>query len=284
NSLGRVKEKRIFDMVLSVGTGFFVNSGNRVNPETNINGKYNTFAPSINLGLLNKFRLSDGWDLGIEFKGGWVSNLFDGQIYNGEKYSEGDIVASIGLTIIYKFKPRRNTAYTPTYYKDETEIKDCLDKYNKLKSEQEVLLAEKERIIDVNTELSSENRRLRDSINNAKPLVKKLSTTIKKDVITVIEYSIGSSLLTASDRAKLKQAAEIIKSHPDYTYEVCGYADNTTGSKEINVRLRNARANRAIDQLLHYGVNRNQILKSTNDGQLPGTSTRAIVVQQVECD
>ena len=86
------------------------------------------------------------------------------------------------------------------------------------------------------------------------------------------------------NRAKLKAAAEIIKANPNYMFEVCGYADNETGSKDINIRLRNARANRAIDQLLHYGVNRNQILKATNDGELPGTTTRAIVIKQMNCN
>ena len=55
-------------------------------------------------------------------------------------------------------------------------------------------------------------------------------------------------------------------------------------SKNINIRLRNARANRAIDMLLFYGANRNQILKATNDGELPGTSSRAIVIREVYCE
>jgi outer membrane protein OmpA-like peptidoglycan-associated protein len=118
----------------------------------------------------------------------------------------------------------------------------------------------------------------------SQPQIEHVERESKTRIIAILEYKIGVSELSKENRAKLKVAAEIIKSNPEYTFEVCGYADNETGSKDINTRLRNARANRAIDQLLHYGVNRNQLLKSTNDGELPGTTTRAIIIRLLDCD
>lgn len=275
NSLGKVKEKRIFDMILSLGGGIFVNNGANVEAELNENGRRILISPSFNIGLQNKFRLAEQVDLNIDLRAGYISNSFDGQIMSGEKYRFGDVIASAGVSLTYKFKPR---GYSKVAIPED---KTCeLDHYKSLYAS---LKQQNDSLINANSKLQAINSDLANKLAN-RPNVEFVKDENNTKIIAIIEYKIGVSELNKENRAKLKIAADYIKANPEYTFEVCGYADNETGSKDINTRLRNARANRAIDQLLHYGVNRNQLLKSTNDGDLPGTTTRAIIIRQLDCD
>lgn len=281
NSLGKVKDKRVYDLVLSGGVGLMVNSGNNVNAATNARGDYNIYSPTLNIGLQNKFRLSDGWDMNIDLKAGWVCNSFDGQFWNGQKYKRGDFFGSVGISFSYRFKPRGTTVYNPKTYISEIEsYKSALDDMN---SKYESLVSENKRLKEANASLVEANRTLQNT--PAVTVPKATNSVIAENrVLATIEYPIGSSVLSSNDLKKLREVAEVMKNNPDKTYEICGYADNATGSKNMNIRLRNARANRAIDMLLFYGANRNQILKATNDGELPGTSSRAIVIREVNCE
>lgn len=280
NSIGKVREKRVYDMIISGGAGLMVNSGNKVNAATNANGDYNIYSPTVNIGLINKFRLSAGWDLNIDIKAGWVNNSFDGQSWNGQKFKRGDFFGSVGISLSYKFKPRGTNVYNSAAFKSK--IAACQNALREMESEYSALAAENERLKNENEALAELNKSLIDS--TPAPAISEVQAVVATNrVLATIEYPIGSSVLSNEDLRKLKDVAEIMKNNPDKTYEICGYADNATGSKVMNIRLRNARANRAIDMLLFYGANRNQILKATNDGELPGTSSRAIVIREVEC-
>lgn len=270
NSLGKVKDKRVYDMILSFGGGVLVNNGAKVEEELNRGGERIIVSPAFNVGLQNKFRLSKQVDLNIDLRTGFVSNSFDGQ----DQFGRGDLTASAGVSLTYKFKPRGyEKAIIP-------EDKTCeLEHYKSLYAS---LKHQNDSLTEANQSLLAKNSELSNKIGN-EPKTEYVKEANNTKIIAILEYKIGVSELNKENRAKLKVAAEYIKANPEYTFEVCGYADNETGSKDINTRLRNARANRAIDQLLHYGVNRNQLLKSTNDGDLPGTTTRAIIIRQLDC-
>lgn len=275
NSLGKVKEKRVFDMILSFGGGVFVNNGANVEESLNENGRRILLSPSFNIGLQNKFRLAEQVDMNIDLRAGYISNSFDGQKMSGGKYRMGDIVASAGISFTYKFKPRGYSKIKAI------EDKSCeLERYKNLYIS---AIRQNDSLKEANNALLASNADLISKLA-AQPQIEYVEHENNTKVIAILEYKIGVSELNKENRTKLKEAAKIIKANPEYTFEICGYADNETGSKDINIRLRNARANRAIDQLLHYGVNRNQLLKSTNDGNLPGTTTRAIVIRQLDCD
>ena len=274
NSLGKAKESRVYDMILTLGGGVYVNNGANVEEELNRGGERIILSPAFNVGLQNKFRLSEQVDFNIDLRAGYLSNAFDGQ----DIFGRGDLTASAGISLTYKFKPR---GYAKAKIVEDRSAE--LENYQTLCAN---LSALNDSLEQVNAQLKENNRDLTTRLSSQQPQVeyKYIERENNTRIIAILEYKIGVSELTKENRAKLKAAAEIIKANPKYTFEVCGYADNETGSKEINIRLRNARANRAIDQLLHYGVNRNQIFKATNDGELPGTTTRAIVIRQLDCD
>ena len=275
NSLGKAKEKRVFDMILSIGGGVLVNNGTNVEYALNKDKSRIILSPTFNLGLQGKFRLSKQVDLNIDYRVGYVSNSFDGQTTWTSIYQLGDLISSAGISLTYKFKPR-GYAKCKVVEDKTSELEYYKGLYNSTKQENDSLARANRTLKESNTELASKL--------STQPQVEYIKKESNSKIIAILEYKIGVSELNKENRSKLKVAADIIKANPEYTFEVCGYADNETGSKDINIRLRNARANRAIDQLLHYGVNRNQLFKSTNDGELPGTSTRAIIIRQLDCE
>jgi outer membrane protein OmpA-like peptidoglycan-associated protein len=67
-----------------------------------------------------------------------------------------------------------------------------------------------------------------------------------------VNFSIGSSKLSAADQEKILNLAQTAAGLTGYIVEVIGYAD-ATGSAEINTRLSEARAKAVITQLVQQG-------------------------------
>lgn len=288
NMMGQIKENRLYDLIFQVGAGFMANSGNKVMPDywngTQGYGKHVYYAPTINIGLINKFNVSDACDINIDIKGGWVGNDFDGQVcaMDGTQYKAGDFFASIGLGVTCKFKSTKHTEYKPWIIKDTEESEACYAAYKKLEAEKAAV--------------DADNKALRDELENLKknPVIIRDTVVLTKTEIEYkekprtmlgyVEFANGSAKISAADKAKLADIAEQIKAKPNCQYEICGYADNTTGSKAINDRLRNQRADAAIKVLQDCGVSPNILKKATNDGKpAKGISPRAIVINSYDC-
>lgn len=278
NMMGNVKEKRVYDIILQFGGGFMVNSGNKVDNMMGY-GKYTYYAPTLNIGFIQKFRLCAACDLNIDIKGAWVGNEFDGQVYTDDKgYKTGDFVASLGISLTYKFKPRKSTAYKPWIIKDTAESAACYAKYRELQAAKQ--------------STDQMNQALRDSLNYMKKHPMRDTVVITevqmkdkpRTMLGFVEFANGSAKISSADKAKLVDIAEQIKANPQCQYEVCGYADNTTGSKALNDKLRGMRAAAAIAILENSGVSANLLKKATNDGKPgDGISPRAIVINKYDC-
>lgn len=212
----------------------------------------------------------------------WVGNDFDGQTHawNGTQYKAGDFFASIGLGVTCKFKSTKHTEYKPWIIKDTEESEACYAAYKKLEAEKAVV--------------DADNKALRDELDNLKknPVIIRdtvvITNTEFKDkprtMLGYVEFANASAKISQADKEKLANIAEQIKENPNCQYEICGYADNTTGSKAINDRLRNQRADAAIKVLQDCGVSPNILKKATNDGKpAKGISPRAIVINSYDC-
>ena len=57
-----------------------------------------------------------------------------------------------------------------------------------------------------------------------------------------------------------------MKADTSVKYDVCGWADNYTGTEAINNRLRQNRANNVKNILVKNGVNASQLDVTTNPG------------------
>jgi OOP family OmpA-OmpF porin len=97
---------------------------------------------------------------------------------------------------------------------------------------------------------------LRDSLNAARmrdSLRVLMATPNAKLVLAGVNFATNTSTLTQSSRFILDEVAKSLNDNPDVRVEVSGHTDNT-GSRALNVRLSQARAESVKQYLVDHGV------------------------------
>lgn len=226
NIIWGYNEKRVYNLSPYVGLGVMRVSDKPA--ETAIAGHF---------GLLNSFRLTSCLDLNLDIRGTLVSDDFDGE--PGGRKGEGLLTASLGLT--YKFSPRgwnRGKNVIRTVY-NTAEIKAMQEKLR---------------------QMSEENARLQEAIANGN---KEEAQTIVKQIASsnLVVFPIGKSTLSNEARVNLGMLAEVIKKgDPHSVYTITGYADEGTGSEELNRELSKERADAVYDCLVkEFGISQSQL-------------------------
>ena len=80
-------------------------------------------------------------------------------------------------------------------------------------------------------------------------------------------FPINGTKLTDKDLINLGDYAEVIKKS-GLTYKISGYADKQTGSKKVNQKLSEQRANKVYDALVNkFGVDPAKLEKVANGDQ-----------------
>ena len=226
NIIWGYNEKRVYNLSPYVGLGVMRVSDKPA--ETAIAGHF---------GLLNSFRLSSCLDLNLDIRGTLVNDDFDGE--PGGRKGEGLLTATLGLT--YKFSPRgwnRGKNVIRTVY-NTAEIKAMQEKLR---------------------QMSEENARLQEAIANGN---KEEAQTIVKQIASsnLVVFPIGKSTLSNEARVNLGMLAEVIKKgDPHSVYTITGYADEGTGSEELNRELSKERADAVYDCLVkEFGISQSQL-------------------------
>lgn len=226
NIIWGYNEKRVYNLSPYVGLGVMRVSDKPA--ETAIAGHF---------GLLNSFRLTSCLDLNLDIRGTLVNDDFDGE--PGGRKGEGLLTATLGLT--YKFSPRgwnRGKNVIRTVY-NTAEIKAMQEKLR---------------------QMSEENARLQEAIANGN---KEEAQTIVKQIASsnLVVFPIGKSTLSNEARVNLGMLAEVIKKgDPHSVYTITGYADEGTGSEELNRELSKERADAVYDCLVkEFGISQSQL-------------------------
>lgn len=226
NIIWGYNENRVYNLSPYVGLGVMRVSDKPA--ETAIAGHF---------GLLNSFRLTSCLDLNLDIRGTLVNDDFDGE--PGGRKGEGLLTATLGLT--YKFSPRgwnRGKNVIRTVY-NTAEIKAMQEKLR---------------------QMSEENARLQEAIANGN---KEEAQTIVKQIASsnLVVFPIGKSTLSNEARVNLGMLAEVIKKgDPHSVYTITGYADEGTGSEELNRELSKERADAVYDCLVkEFGISQSQL-------------------------
>lgn len=226
NIIWGYNEKRVYNLSPYVGLGVMRVSDKPA--ETAIAGHF---------GLLNSFRLTSCLDLNLDIRGTLVNDDFDGE--PGGRKGEGLLTATLGLT--YKFSPRgwnRGKNVIRTVY-NTAEIKAMQEKLR---------------------QMSEENARLQDALAKGN---KEEAQTIVKQIASsnLVVFPIGKSTLSNEARVNLGMLAEVIKKgDPHSVYTITGYADEGTGSEELNRELSKERADAVYDCLVkEFGISQSQL-------------------------
>lgn len=195
---------------------------------------------TAHVGLINNFAVSKNVSLYLDVRG----MLLTDDVKLGAQKQYMDLQAYVGVT--YNFN--KNTWSAPV-------VPVCPPPTNCDEVEARLQAA--------NARISDLERQLRDCLN--RPVEK---VEAKEGPLCTIYYTIGNSRISRVDNKVLGAVAEVMKANPDQKYTVTGWADNYTGSDQVNDRLRHARANGVEKVLLRNGVNPSQLDVTVNSGNL----------------
>lgn len=235
------KPERVYNATAYVGGGFYWTLARKMDDGNNhdwANAGSKFF--NIRAGLLNQFRVSNRVQLSLDLRFTALEGLHEAYTDNGKS---GDVQAYVGVT--YNFgKTTWNAPVVPVC--PEPENCDAL----------------RARLAAADARIADLEKQLKDCLN--RPVEK----AVEKGPVATIYYPIGVSRLTREDRNILGAIANVMKENPNQHYTLTGWADNYTGTEQINIRLRKNRVAGVEKELKKNGVPASQITATTNNGSL----------------
>ena len=216
------------------------------------------------VGILNDFRLGKRVDLFLDLS----ALLAHGRQYAGGRFSllptaTAGLIFNLGRTSF-----DRHSSVTPVV----VPLPFTTEQYNALK--------------DRVAELEKENAALKNEIEalkNRKPE----TVYVKESSVEPVSrsfFDIGSSVLSAREKAHLDYFAAQVIANTDKNYTIKGYADSATGSAATNDRISQARANAVKDYLVkNCGVDASRLEAvgqgGTDQFSKPISNNRTVVIE-----
>ena len=133
-------------------------------------------------------------------------------------------------------------------------------------------------LAEANTRIGELERQLDACLK--RPVGKTVEKVETDAPLATVYFPIGVSKLTYQDQNVLGAVAEVMKSNPNQKYIITGWADNYTGTDEINNRLRHDRANSAASYLESKGVPADQFTVVVNDGSLSDLGEKFVALDR----
>lgn len=242
---------RVYNATLYAGAGAYWTvtrqNGDWKNADNNIF--------DLRAGLINSFRVSEQVALSLDLRFTGLTGL---QNYGAAGWNDkyGSVQAYLGVT--YNFKNREWVAPVVPVC-PEPENCDAL---------RARLAAADARIADLEAQLKDcLNRPVETVVENNGPLA-------------TVYYPIGVSRLSRENQRVVKAIAHVMTQNPDKKYTVTGWADNYTGTDNINIRLRKARAEGVQKLLVRNGVPESQLNVTTNNGNLSDLGEKCVALDR----
>lgn len=196
---------------------------------------------TAHVGLINNFKVSKHFGVYLDIRYAAYNDGTDGK---GSKLCS-DLQAYVGVT--YNFN---KTTWTAPIVPVCPPAQNCD--------------AVEARLQAANARIADLERQLKDCLS--RPV--EVKEVKEEGPLATIYYVINGTRLSRVDRKVLGAVAEVMKANPDQKYEVTGWADNYTGTDAVNDRIRKARAAGVEKALLRDGVNADQLIVNTNNGNL----------------
>ena len=248
------KPNRVYNATVYAGAGAYFTLTRHYDAQGNSEGFKNADNDIINLraGLINSFRISEQMQISLDLRATGLSDLAG---VDGNRKALA-LQAYLGFT--YNFKKRDWTAPVVPII-PEPENCDAL---------RARLAAADARIADLEQQLKDcLNRPVETVVENNGPLA-------------TVYYPIGVSRLSRENQRVVKAIAHVMTQNSDKKYTVTGWADNYTGTDNINMRLRKNRADGVAKLLKSNGVPASQINVTTNNGNLSDLGEKCVALDR----
>ena len=234
NYFAPYRENRVFHLIPFVGLGAHMKfysaddkSGDRVGTE-------NDYSGLLNGGLALKFRLGKRVDLNLEGQMMVSKNNFQGTL---TAHDPADVTALVSAGLTFKLG---RVAFQPITPMDYELVNDLNGQISSLRAQ--------------NAELSKRPVSCPECPDALAP------ATAVNVIENVVAFRIGSAKIDKNQMINVYNSAEAVKANGGKIY-IVGYADEQTGTPEINMSLSERRAEAVKNALINnYGVNPDNIV------------------------
>ena len=234
NYFAPYRENRVFHLIPFVGLGAHMKfysaddkSGDRVGTE-------NDYSGLLNGGLALKFRLGKRVDLNLEGQMMVSKNNFKGTL---TAHNPADVTALVSAGLTFKLG---RVAFQPITPMDYELVNDLNGLISSLRAQ--------------NAELSKRPVSCPECPDALAP------ATAVNVIENVVAFRIGSAKIDKNQMINVYNSAEAVKANGGKIY-IVGYADEQTGTPEINMSLSERRAEAVKNALINnYGVNPDNIV------------------------
>lgn len=234
NYFAPYRENRVFHLVPFVGLGAHMKfysaddkSGDRVGTKNDLSGLFNG-------GLALKFRLGKRVDLNLEGQMMVSKNNFKGTL---TAHNPADVTALVSAGLTFKLG---RVAFQPITPMDYELVNDLNGQISSLRAQ--------------NAELSKRPVSCPECPDALAP------ATAVNVIENVVAFRIGSAKIDKNQMINVYNSAEAAKANGGKIY-IVGYADEQTGTPEINMSLSERRAEAVKNALINnYGVNPDNIV------------------------
>ena len=225
-AIGGYKQDRVYELIPFVGFGGISTYSGPTSNEM-----------AFDAGILNKFRISEHFDINIELRGTIFGQEFDKQVGGSRGEGIGSITA--GLTYRFGKKPFKRAS--------ELEMMDISPLNNRINQLEDALAANRAKQAALESALAEANKRPTEIIveDNA-------------PAATAVFFTIGRTDINAEGKIVLDQMAETIKAS-EGKFTITGFADKQTGSAARNMQLSQQRAQNVHDYLVSKGVDADRL-------------------------
>ena len=206
-------------------------------------------------GLINSFSISEQMQISLDLRASGLGAL---QNEGGACWNKKGLALQAYLGFTYNFKKRDWTAPVVPIC-PEPENCDAL----------------RARLAAADARIADLERQLRDCLNRP------VETVVENNgPLATVYYPIGVSRLSRENQRVVKAIGHVMMSNPDKKYVLTGWADNYTGSDNVNMRLRKNRAEGVAKLLVKTGVAENQLTVTTNNGNLSDLGEKCVALDR----
>ncbi len=206
-------------------------------------------------GLINSFRISEQMQISLDLRASGLGAL---QNEGGACWNKKGLALQAYLGFTYNFKKRDWTAPVVPIC-PEPENCDAL----------------RARLAAADARIADLERQLRDCLNRP------VETVVENNgPLATVYYPIGVSRLSRENQRVVKAIGQVMMSNPDKKYVLTGWADNYTGTDNVNMRLRKNRAEGVAKLLVKTGVAENQLTVTTNNGNLSDLGEKCVALDR----
>ena len=233
---------------------------------------YKSTNASVNLGLINQFKLSQNWLLNLAIRGAFYGDDINGISYftSGDKNNVPlDAMAGITLGVSYKFGfvEKTNpvsgekvitewlplTAAIITSKEYAAALEETMKALEDGKNTEKALADANKALLDKDAELAAAKA---EAEANANKVVEKMI-----DYRQIVNFPIDKCTVSNREKVSIMLAAEVMKAAPDTKFLVTGYADKQTATPKRNKELSEGRA-AAVKKILvnEFGIPEDQLV------------------------